>query len=270
VTDDFVVEVSDDFEEREDTIVTVVTMNKTIRRKRLIFFGMVGRYGFAILSVVSGKELEDLSDHAMGEYLGIGISGNQCAASHRTLDDGIDFSIMDYRVWSCKSRRCRASWVRNISVRSCDWSPIMNLITRVAISALIHADTGCVDHLLESERICNYSEDLDADHEESDAEDDVKAETGNDSVKTEANGEDKNGKSSDEAGAANPEAEAVTGITKEETRFEESVSMEIDENIEETAQVPNVFEENSKLRASICVVILHYGFFFTGGSWPTN
>jgi hypothetical protein len=40
--------VTDDFEAREDTIVTVVTMNKTIRRKLFIFFGMVERYGFAI------------------------------------------------------------------------------------------------------------------------------------------------------------------------------------------------------------------------------
>jgi hypothetical protein len=210
------------------------------------------------LSVVSGKELEDLNDHPMGEYLGIGISGNQCAASHRTLDDGTDFSIgaasPDVAQVGCATSR----YVRAIGV------PM--ILTRFAISALIHADTGCVDHLLESERICNYSEDFVADDAQSDAEDDVKAETGNDSVKTEANGEDKNGKSSDEAGAAKPEAEAVTGNTKEETKSEQSVSMEVDENIEETAQVPKVFEENSKLRASICVVILHYGFFSTGGA----
>jgi hypothetical protein len=43
-----VVEVTFDFEELQDTINTVVTMNKTIRSKGFIDFFMVGRYGFAI------------------------------------------------------------------------------------------------------------------------------------------------------------------------------------------------------------------------------
>eukprot|EP00980_Cylindrotheca_fusiformis_P012454 scaffold3054_cov129-Cylindrotheca_fusiformis.AAC.18 len=214
------------------------------------------------LSVVCCNEAEDLSKHPIGEYLGIGLSGYQCAASHRTLDDGTDFSIGAASPDVAHVAGATSRYVRAIGVP-------MNL-TRFAISALIHADTNCVDQLLEYERSWNYSKNVALDEELNHAESDTKSDT--DSKTAEANGKVKSEKPVDgngdesKAGSDNAKAEATSEAgTKEEreTKSESSVSLEIDEKIEEIAQVPTAFAENSKLRATICVAILHYGLFCT-------
>lgn len=215
------------------------------------------------VSVVSGQELEDLIYHPIGEYLGIGISGHQCGASHRTLDDGTDFSTGAASPEVAHVAGATSRYVRAIGVP-------MNL-TRFAISALIHADTGCVDQLLEFERISNHSENLDVLDEPGDAEAGVKTETGSDSIKAEDNGEGNNGEppngnnngTSPVTVGSKSTKDGVDGIGDEEKKSEPSPPTDVDEKIEEVALVPRVFEENAKLRANVCVAILHYGFYFT-------
>jgi hypothetical protein len=212
----------------------------------------------AALSLVSGVDTKDLSDHSLGEYMGIGINGSQCAASHRTLDDATDYCIgaasADLSDVSCTSSR----YVRAMGVP-------MNL-TRFAISALVHADASCVEHFLDFEKNRNLSEDKDANgyhvdvKKEDDAEASVNSENG---ISNGKSGEKDDGKIENSSNISvdaseKVQLETITPSTSSKDT-QKGTRNDSDGEDEEDVKVPKVFEENARLRASVCVVVLHYG-----------
>ena len=164
------------------------------------------------LSYVNGTSTDDLGEY-LEEYMGIGISGSQCGSSHRSLDDGTDFSIgaaspaLAQVAYGSDAPR----YLRAIGVP-------MNL-TRFAVSALVHASNSCVERLLNTERARNGAN---SDPEE---------------MKKE--GESEAGEESAVEGQANLESEDTKNT------------------------MPKAFQESAALRASVCTVLLHYGFPFT-------
>lgn len=113
-----------------------VKVNCQLRRKALSF----------IMS--SRDELEN----TLSEYDGIGLNGKQCGVSHRSLDDGSDFSIgsasseLAHVAYGTESPR----YLRAIGVP-------MNL-TRYAICGLVYADASTVEQLLSNERARHYKD----------------------------------------------------------------------------------------------------------------
>jgi hypothetical protein len=81
------------------------------------------------------------------EYCGVGLSGNQCGISHRTLNDGSDFSFgsasnpISQLAYGTDAPR----YLRALGVP-------MN-VTRFAISGLLYSDFSCVRSFIMSERL---------------------------------------------------------------------------------------------------------------------
>jgi hypothetical protein len=101
------------------------------------------------LSHVSGLAPDALEDD-LSEYMGIGVSGNQCGAAHRSLDDGTDFSIgaASHHLSQVAYGPDAPRYLRAIGIP-------MNF-TRFAISALVNAEERCVEHLLADENVRSY------------------------------------------------------------------------------------------------------------------
>lgn len=84
-------------------------------------------------------------DNLLSEFSGVGLCGNQCASSHRSLDDGADYSIgaaspeLSHVAYGTDAPR----YLRAIGVP-------MNL-TRFSVSALVYADESCVQQMISSE-----------------------------------------------------------------------------------------------------------------------
>jgi hypothetical protein len=101
------------------------------------------------LSHVSGLAPDALEDH-LSEYMGIGVSGNQCGAAHRSLDDGTDFSIgaASHHLSQVAYGPDAPRYLRAIGIP-------MNF-TRFAVSALVNAEERCVERLLADENVRSY------------------------------------------------------------------------------------------------------------------
>ena len=88
----------------------------------------------------------------LSEYSGVGINGTQCGSSHRSLDDGADYSIgaatsdLSHVAYGTDAPR----YLRAIGVP-------MNL-TRFAISALVYAEASTVQNMLDTERLRFYED----------------------------------------------------------------------------------------------------------------
>ena len=153
------------------------------------------------------------------EYEGIGFNGTQCGASHRSLDDGTDFSIgaasveLSQVAYGPEAPR----YLRSIGVPMC--------LTRFGLGALVNADDRCVERMLSCERL-RYS----------------------DTTKV------ANGSSSKVNGEPSPAPEADT-VSSTTDIPEAVVSQPKDDFV-----IPEVFKNNAVLRASVCVVALHFGF----------
>lgn len=146
-------------------------------------------------------------DNLRNEYNGIGFSGSQCSISHRSLDDGSDFSMgsANQALYNIAYGADSPRYLRAIGVP-------MNL-TRFAISAIVHGDDAALQKVLETERIRNYGE----------------------NAKIKLKGE------------TVLSAEDKPGNTR---TFCKSIS----------DLVPDVYQRNAKLRASICATVLFFGF----------
>lgn len=83
----------------------------------------------------------------INEYSGVGFGGNQCGISHRTLNDGSDFSFgsANHQISLLAYGTDAPRYLRALGVP-------MN-ITRFAVSGLVYAEKSCVDALMTSERL---------------------------------------------------------------------------------------------------------------------
>jgi hypothetical protein len=92
----------------------------------------------------------------LSEYSGVGLGANQCGSTHRSLNDGSDFSfgsasaLLSQVAYGTDAPR----FLRAIGVP-------MN-ITRFAISGLAYAETSCLDNLLATEHLRYYGREEDS------------------------------------------------------------------------------------------------------------
>jgi len=189
------------------------------------------------------------------ELLGIGIHGMQSGSSHRSLDDGSDYFIgsANFDLSQIAYGSDAPRYLRAICVP-------MNM-TRYAVSALIHADSYCVERLLnvEKDRFKILSS-----QNETTKEDKKRTESKSEAVMNLPLAQT----SESETG----NARETTVAPSEEVHPE---SIEVSENKPDHASsqsaaksiglVPKVFEKSCKLRGSICSVLLYYGFPFISG-----
>jgi hypothetical protein len=91
----------------------------------------------------------------VSEYAGIGLGGNQCGTSHRTLNDGSDYSF------GSASNQLALVTYGTDAPRFLRALGVPLNVSRFAISALLYADSSCVDELLKMERLRYYGEKLD-------------------------------------------------------------------------------------------------------------
>jgi hypothetical protein len=174
------------------------------------------------ISYVLGESSE-YHEEQRSEYKGIGINGSQCGVSHRSLDDGTDFSVgaasaeLAQVAYGSEAPR----YLRAIGVP-------MNL-TRFAVAALVHADDECLDRMLSDEGLRNGKQ---------------TSTTNEHSNDTSNNDEDSDTKADAVVSSSVPDAIVST--------------MSEGKGI----QIPNVFANSTVLRASVCVVVLHFGIPF--------
>ena len=96
---------------------------------------------------------EDDLKNVLSEYSGVGISGAQCGSTHRSLDDGSDFSVGSASpdLGQIAHGTDAPRYLRALGVP-------MN-VTRFAITALVYADSSTVLQMLENERLRNNMRD---------------------------------------------------------------------------------------------------------------
>ena len=155
---------------------------------------------------------------------GIGFSGNQCGSTHRSLDDGSDYAVgsasPDLNFIATGNDGPR--YLRALGV------PIN--ITRYAIVSVVNADRLIVEKMLANEKERNFGKKLEHKREKK---------------MTEFN--------ADKIGS--DDFDKVDGApSKEEYEILETIPAVISQD----AILPAI-RENSRLRASVCAVALHYG-----------
>ncbi|KAL3944902.1 MAG: hypothetical protein SGBAC_000993 [Bacillariaceae sp.] len=206
------------------------------------------------LSFVFGKESPNSDEN--NRYTGIGISGSQCAVSHRSLNDGTDYSNGAASSELAHVASGTSRYLRAIGV------PIN--FTRFAVSALIHADRQCVQQVLEFEKARNKLGRLVEDKSNKDAPGSIESKGGKESC---------NGGAVDVMGLAGSETKSEVDAMEIGSSEPPKVDLKTGEkdgvlvdgsSADDTFVNPLVsesFRENAKLRASVCSVVLHFGCF---------
>lgn len=202
------------------------------------------------------------------EVLGIGIHGMQSGSSHRSLDDGSDYFLgsASYDLSQIAYGSDAPRYLRAICVP-------MNM-TRFAVSALVHADRTCVERLLEVEKerstsVTNCSVEKkpaeDKGSKQSELPVNIPSSTSVTSMEKEPQAsfsmvhETKNGAGIPiEVQAEAPASSGEASPVQTDAALPESLAKSI-------PLVPTIFEVSSKLRSSICAVLLYYGFPFKQG-----
>lgn len=162
------------------------------------------------------------SADAIGEYMGVGLGASQCGTSHRSLNDGSDFSFgsasnqLSHVAYGTDAPR----FLRAIGVP-------MN-VTRFAIIGLAYSNANCVEVLLESEKIRNYGT---CDNDSIQKQNKVKSESENSS-----------------------ELETVSSIAS--PLLNSMAPLPVDP----VDLIPEIFRCNSRLRASVCLAVMFYGY----------
>jgi len=153
------------------------------------------------------------------EFSGLGFSGNQCGSSHRTLDDGSDYAV------GSASADLNFVATGNDGPRYLRALGVPINITRYAIVSTVNADIGTVENMLKNETNRNF-------------------------------GKKRSGKGKIEGSLLKKKEEKIeNGLRKEAAQ---EILDVIPSTIPETLILP-IIRNNTKLRAGICVVALHYG-----------
>lgn len=193
------------------------------------------------LSKFVGDDFEDL----LSEYSGVGLGGNQCGTSHRSLNDGSDFSY-----GSATSQLAQVAYGTD-APRFLRAIGIPMNVTRFAVSGLVNAEPSCLENLLATEHLRYYGRD-DESAEKADAEVEK-----TEPPKPEAS-ESKEAVPEKDADAAT--ADAAKKPDKSEPSPAEEEPTKVVTPVDPVELIPDVFRENAKLRASVCVAVLFYGF----------
>jgi hypothetical protein len=176
------------------------------------------------LSIFLGMTKQQVNDDRR-DFSGIGYNGAQCAATHRSLDDGSDYCVgaASVELSHVSTGNDAPRYLRALGVP-------MN-ITRYAASALLYTDSETLETMLSEERSRNFIED-----EESDEEND-----------------------------AEKEKDAADPGTPEEADSKPSVQADMKPTADVSSQPPTPtiapgFRDSASLRAGLCASALHYGY----------
>lgn len=193
------------------------------------------------------------------DFDGIGFNGAQCASTHRSLDDGSDFSLgaASQGLSQVATGTDAPRYLRTLGVP-------MNL-TRYATSALVYADSPVLQTMLSDER---KRSEIDG---------------GNTGVTEEAKplastdaGLSSNGEPASSEDKAKPPA--VTDPSKNVTQQQqlltnpptpanaESSKDVAEQNVQTGPVIAPAFRDDASVRAGLCVAALHFGIPTMGGS----
>jgi hypothetical protein len=182
-------------------------------------------------------------DDRIEEFYGVGISASQCGTSHRTLNDGCDygFGSASQQLSQVAYGTDAPRFLRAIGVP-------MN-ITRFAISSLIYADAKVVEKLIEVERQRFFG---DEDSRKQQVDTTMASPSQDDAVVT----------SPPPPPATDNKQDSVDAIAQTDATVNESTSPVVHEHqsAEQATTIPMEFRLNAKLRATVCLAIIFYGF----------
>jgi len=219
-----------------------------------------------ILSVFVNEASDTIS-----EYAGVGLGGNQCGISHRSLNDGSDFSF-----GSASNQLAQLAYGTDAPRYLRALGVPMN-VTRFAISGLVYAEHSCVEELLESERLRFYGNRPEEKNKES-SRSGAPCEASTDRTPVDTNGTAESAKSaaidgaSETKSAAPAKTESGDTVKGQETSSEQPEADHGSSNrppeektkactpIDPVELIDDTFRQNAKLRATVCVAVIFYGF----------
>jgi hypothetical protein len=187
----------------------------------------------------------DTSD-LMNEYAGVGLGGNQCGISHRTLNDGSDFSFgsASSQISMLAYGTDAPRYLRALAVP-------MN-VTRFAISGMIYAEPSFVKEVMESERLRYFGRD----------------EVLNDSRRsqsrprkfTKSDPQHEEQTHGDSGALTSRPTNDASATSTAEAGQHISARPKVIEPVDPVELIDRVFRASTKLRATICVAVAFNGF----------
>lgn len=196
------------------------------------------------------------------DFIGIGFNGAQCASTHRSLDDGSDYSMgaASPELAQVAIGTDAPRYLRTVGVP-------MNL-TRYAASALMYADAATLQTMLNDER-----------ERMTVAEDGKAAATGEAGPATTTNADSKGNKDS-ATKDSKPRTDESEGVNTFDMSLEEqlpekptsaakadssSVASQQQQLLPMVPTIDAAFRDNAAVRAGLCAAVLHFGLPTVGG-----
>jgi hypothetical protein len=185
-------------------------------------------------------KVDDDAMEIINEYSGIGLSATQCGISHRTLNDGSDYSFgsASNQISQLAYGTDAPRYLRALCVP-------MN-VTRFAISGLLYSDFPNVKALMISERLRYFGKE--------DVTCTTVSNSNNDYISVE-NTKIRDG----DHGSVGQSRTTAPNIT-DESWMHSSSRPTIIAPIDPIETIPDVFRSNTTLRACVCVAVGFYGF----------
>jgi len=211
----------------------------------------------------------DNVESRIDEYSGVGLGGNQCGTSHRTLNDGSDYGF------GSATNQLAQVYIGTDAPRYLRAIGVPMNITRFAVSGLVYAEAAWVEQLLATERLRFYGDEESMRKKVSGACKEENSSLNAEQSSQDAEGE-KTGKTDDctSRSLATLTSEAggnktATATAPEKPIKHDSDSTQGDKDVEVARRITpvdpvdriaDVFRENAQLRAHICIAVLLYGF----------
>ena len=177
------------------------------------------------------------------DFNGIGFNGTQCASTHRSLDDGSDYSLgaATQGLAQVATGTDAPRYLRTLGVP-------MNL-TRYASSALVYTDGNILQMMLSDERERSSTNDGKADADDRTS---MAPRTADDEAPASETDPEPSKAKARHQSLANPSATVKAESTKEETQ-QHSFALS-------NPLIVPVFRDSASVRAGLCVAALHCGF----------
>lgn len=208
------------------------------------------------------------------EYAGVGLGGNQCGISHRTLNDGSDFSF-----GSASSQISQLAYGTDAPRYLRALGVPMN-VTRFAISGLVYAEASCIKDMIDSERLRYYGREgpkigfdapINGSWDETpfggfDADASTKAQPAEPHGRTAVSDSPEDcsmdlGVGAEDGDAKSEhEAEPVIDGAVDVTNMRTSSRPKVIEPIDPVELIPDAFRASARLRANVCLAVIFYGF----------
>ena len=211
----------------------------------------------------------DNVESRIDEYSGVGLGGNQCGTSHRTLNDGSDYGF------GSATNQLAQVYIGTDAPRYLRAIGVPMNITRFAVSGLVYAEAAWVEQLLATERLRFYGDEESMKKKVSGACKEERSSLNADQSSKDAKAE-KTGKTEDSTSRS---VETLTSLVEgnktvaidapEKPIKHDSDSTHGEKDVESSRRITpvdpvdriaDVFRENAQLRAHICIAVLLYGF----------